>query len=295
MSKNESMIASNIISHDNVVELLRITILVYNYGKTFTIEDENETIETFVNKLIKNGTTDKIGLSDTRKSILLDVAKNTPSGKVHTFISNAESDMQVGVTINKTDKRICVVFRGSESTKDWFYDLKIQKHNLKDNIWVHSGFYQQLYENGVYDKILTSVKQIVDEHPDFSLYVTGHSLGAALATLCGFMFSQEFKNQITVVSFASPRVGDAEWKNAFEKQHNLVHYRIANNRDIVTAFPMYNYHHVGKTIRLFENSYSIFVDNSKFSWYDFTLLQCWRIGDHNCDFYYKRLLQNKWD
>jgi hypothetical protein len=295
MSKSESIVISDIIPHDDVVELLRITILVYNYGKTFTIEDENETIETFVNKLSKNGTADKIGLSDTRKSILLDVAKNTPSGKVHTFISNTDSDVQVGITINKTDKRICVVFRGSESTKDWFYDLKIQKHNLKDDIWVHSGFYQQLYENGVYDKILTSVKQIVDEHPDFSLYVTGHSLGAALATLCGFMFSQELKTQITVVSFASPRVGNAEWKNAFEKQHNLVHYRIANNRDIVTAFPMYNYHHVGKTIRLFENSYSIFVDNSKFSWYDFTLLQCWRIGDHDCDFYYKRLLQNKWD
>ena len=295
MSKSESIVISDIIPHDDVVELLRITILVYNYGKTFTIEDENETIETFVNKLSKNGTADKIGLSDTRKSILLDVAKNTPSGKVHTFISNTDSDVQVGITINKTDKRICVVFRGSESTKDWFYDLKIQKHNLKDGIWVHSGFYQQLYENGVYDKILTSVKQIVDEHLDFSLYVTGHSLGAALATLCGFMFSQELKTQITVVSFASPRVGNAEWKNAFEKQHNLVHYRIANNRDIVTAFPMYNYHHVGKTIRLFENSYSIFVDNSKFSWYDFTLLQCWRIGDHDCDFYYKRLLQNKWD
>ena len=251
MSKNESMIASNIISHDNVVELLRITILVYNYGKTFTIEDENETIETFVNKLIKNGTTDKIGLSDTRKSILLDVAKNTPSGKVHTFISNAESDVQVGVTINKTDKRICVVFRGSESTKDWFYDLKIQKHNLKDNIWVHSGFYQQLYENGVYDKILTSVKQIVDEHPDFSLYVTGHSLGAALATLCGFMFSQEFKNQITVVSFASPRVGDAEWKNAFEKQHNLVHYRIANKFINVATLFLYG---IDKYLKIRRNS-----------------------------------------
>lgn len=295
MSKSESIVIPDIIPHDDVVELLRITILVYNYGKTFTIEDENETIETFVNKLSKNGTADKIGLSDTRKSILLDVAKNTPSGKVHTFISNTDSDVQVGITINKIDKRICVVFRGSESTKDWFYDLKIHKRHLKDDIWVHSGFYQQLYENGVYDKILTSVKQILDEHPDFSLYVTGHSLGAALATLCGFMFSQELKTQITVVSFASPRVGNAEWKNAFEKQHNLVHYRIANNRDIVTAFPVYNYHHVGKTIRLFENSYSIFLDNSKFSWYDFTLLQCWRIGDHDCDFYYKRLLQNKWD
>lgn len=295
MSKKESMIISNIISHDNVVELLRITMLVYNYGNVFTVEDENETIESFVNKIIKNETMDKIGLSHVRKSVLLDVAKNTPSGKVHTFISNIESDAQVGVTINNTDKRICVVFRGSESKKDWFYDLQINKHNLKDKIWVHSGFYRQLYENGVYDKILASVKQILNEHPDFSLYVTGHSLGAALATLCGFMFSQELKNQVTVVSFASPRVGDVEWKNAFEKQDNLVHYRVVNDRDIVTAFPIYNYYHVGKTIRLFENSYSIFVDNSKFSWYDFTLFQCWRIGDHDSDFYYKRLLQNKWD
>ena len=295
MSKKESMIISNIIPHDNVVELLRITMLVYNYGNIFTVEDENETIETFVNKIIKNDTMDKIGLSDVRKYVLLDVAKNTPSGKVHSFISNTESDVQVGITINKTDKRICVVFRGSESIKDWFYDLQINKHHLKDGIWVHSGFYKQLYENGVYDKILASVKQILDEHPDFSLYVTGHSLGAALSTLCGFMFSQEFKNQITVVSFASPRVGDAEWKNAFEKQRNLIHYRITNDRDIVTAFPIYKYHHVGKTIRLFENSYSISVDNSKFSWYDFTLFQCWRIGDHDCDLYYKRLLQHKWD
>lgn len=295
MSKKESMIISNIIPHDNVVELLRITMLVYNYGNVFTVEDENETIESFVNKIIKNETMDKIGLSHVRKSVLLDVAKNTPSGKVHTFISNIESDAQVGVTINNTDKRICVVFRGSESKKDWFYDLQINKHHLKDKIWVHSGFYKQLYENGVYDKILASVKQILDEHPDFSLYVTGHSLGAALATLCGFMFSQELKNQVTVVSFASPRVGDVEWKNAFEKQDNLVHYRVVNDRDIVTAFPIYNYYHVGKTIRLFENSYSIFVDNSKFSWYDFTLFQCWRIGDHDSDFYYKRLLQNKWD
>jgi hypothetical protein len=65
MSKKESMVISNIISHDNVVELLRITMLVYNYGNVFTVEDENETIESFVNKIIKNETMDKIGLSHT--------------------------------------------------------------------------------------------------------------------------------------------------------------------------------------------------------------------------------------
>ena len=54
MSKKESMIISDIIPHDYVVDLLRITMLVYNYGNIFTLEDENETVETFVNKIIKN-------------------------------------------------------------------------------------------------------------------------------------------------------------------------------------------------------------------------------------------------
>ena len=294
MSTEDSPITSNIIPYTDVVELLRITMLVYNYGKTFTVDDENETVETFVNKITTNGTMDTIGLSDARKSALLDVAKNTPSGKVHSFISDAETDVQVGVTVNEMDKRICIVFRGSESSKDWFYDLQIRKHNLKDDIWVHSGFYKQLHENGVYDKLLASVKQLFSEHPDFSLYITGHSLGAALATLCGFMLSQEFNNQITVVSFASPRVGNAEWKSAFDKQTNLTHYRITNGRDIVTAFPMYKYYHVGKTIRLYEESYSIITDYSMFHWYDFTLFQCWRPSDHDCDLYYNRLLKHKW-
>lgn len=293
MSTEDSPI-SNIIPHTDVVELLRITMLVYNYGKTFTVDEQNETIESFVNKITNKGLIDTLGLSDTRKSALVDIANNTPSGRVCLFISEAETDVQVGITINETDKRICIVFRGSESSKDWFYDLQIRKHHLRDGIWVHSGFYKQLHQNGVYDKILETVKKLLLEHPDFSLYVTGHSLGAALATLSGFILANELKHPVTVVSFASPRVGNAEWKKAFDSTPNLTHYRVTNDRDIVTAFPMYKYYHVGKTIRLFETSYSIFTDYSEFKWYDFTLFQCWRTGDHDCDLYYKRLMQHKW-
>lgn len=294
MSTEESPILSNLIPHADVVELLRITMLVYNYGKTFTVDDKNETIESFVNKVKEKGVIDTLGLSETRKSALMDIANNTPSGKVCLFISEEETDVQVGITINETDKRICVVFRGSESSKDWFYDLQIRKHHLKDHIWVHSGFYKQLHQKGVYDKILETVKQLLNEHPDFSLYVTGHSLGAALATLSGFILANELTHHVTVVSFASPRVGNAEWKKAFDATPNLTHYRVTNGRDIVTAFPMYKYYHVGKTIRLFEKSYSIFTDYNQFKWYDFTLFQCWRAGDHDCDLYYKRLMQHKW-
>jgi len=295
MSTELTPIVSNIIPHSDVLDLLRITMLVYNYGKTFTVEDENETVETFVSKIKANGQLDSLGLSDARKAALLEIASNSSKGKVCTFISDPDTDVQVGVTLNSADKRICIVFRGSESSKDWFYDLQIRKHNLKGNIWVHSGFYKQLHTNGVYDKLLAKVKQLLGEHPCFSLYVTGHSLGAALATLCGFMLSHELENKITVVSFASPRIGNAEWKKAFDEKANLTHYRVTNDRDIVTAFPMYKYHHVGKTVRLFEDSYSIFMDYSQFHWYDFTLFQCWRTSDHDCDLYYKRLLQHKWE
>ena len=295
MSTELTPIVSNIIPHSDVLDLLRITMLVYNYGKTFTPEDENETVETFVSKIKANGKLDSLGLSDARKSALLEIASNASTGKVCTFISDPDTDVQVGVTLNTDDKRICIVFRGSESSTDWFYDLQIKKHNLKGDIWVHGGFYKQLHTNGVYDKLLAKVKQLLGENPDFSLYVTGHSAGGGLSTLCAYMMSCEIENKITVVSFASPRIGNAEWKKAFDEKTNLTHYRVTNDRDIVTAFPMYKYHHVGKTVRLFEDSYSIFNDYSQFHWYDFTLFQCWRPSDHDCDLYYKRLLQHKWE
>jgi hypothetical protein len=295
MSTELTSIVSNIIPHCDVLDLLRITMLVYNYGKTFTVEDENETVETFVSKIKANGKLDSLGLSDARKSALLEIASNSSSGKVCAFISDPDTDIQVGVTLNSPDKRICIVFRGSESSKDWFYDLQTLKHNLKGDIWVHSGFYKQLHTNGVYDRLLAKVKQLLGEYPDFSLYATGHSAGGGLATLAAFMLSCELENKITVVSFASPRIGNAEWKKAFDMKANLTHYRVTNDRDIVTAFPMFKYYHVGKTVRLFEDSYSIFMDYSQFHWYDFTLFQCWRTSDHDCDLYYKRLMQHKWE
>jgi molecular chaperone DnaK len=42
---------------------------------------------------------------------------------------NAEADKKLKEnvdTLNSADKRICIVFRGSESSKDWFYDLQIK-------------------------------------------------------------------------------------------------------------------------------------------------------------------------
>ena len=280
------------IQHNTVVDLLRITILIYNYGAD--IKESSDTIETFVNKLADPTISENININETRKQILGDIAKEIPTGKVCNFINDKETDIQCGITINDVDKRICVVFRGSESLSDWYYDLYVIKKQIKDDVWVHGGFYKQLHDNDVYKNIVQHIKTQLETHPDYTIYVTGHSLGAALATLFGYLLSDEIENNITVVSFASPRVGNSSWKKSFEEKSNLTHYRITNCRDVITAFPLYNYKHVGKNIRLFEDKYSIFMDYNDDSFYDYTIMRCWSANDHNSELYYKHLLVNKW-
>ena len=280
------------IQHNTVVDLLRITILIYNYGAD--IKESSDTIETFVNKLADPAISETININETRKQILGDIAKQIPTGKVCNFINDKETDIQCGITINDVDKRICVVFRGSESLSDWYYDLYVIKKQIKDDVWVHGGFYKQLHDNDVYKNIVQHIKTQLETHPDYTIYITGHSLGAALATLFGYLLSDEIENNITVVSFASPRVGNSAWKKSFEEKSNLTHYRITNCRDVITAFPLYNYKHVGKNIRLFEDNHSIFMDYNDDSFYDYTILRCWSANDHNSELYYKHLLVNKW-
>lgn len=284
----------NQLSYTTAVDLLRITLLVYNYGKEFSLEKKDDTVEAFVDGLKKKGLFEQLQLNETRRKVLSDIAYNVPSGKLAKFIQDETTDIQVGITFCENKRRICVVFRGSESRKDWYYDLLVMKHKLSDNIKVHSGFYKQLTENNVYDNIVSEVKKVLDTHPDFSIYITGHSLGGALSTLFGYMLSNEIDNQITVVSFASPRVGNYKWKQAFNTKTNLTHFRVTNNRDIITAFPMYRYYHVGHNIRLFNDTYKLIECDTPRRCCEESIITRWRISDHDCELYYNRLTSTEW-
>ena len=282
------------ISHHTMLDLLRVTLLVYNYGKHFTVKNMDETIEEFVSELKEENKLDKLNLDSVKKNVLIEISENVPTGKLHKFINDPYTDIQVGIAVSEGKKRITVVFRGSESLSDWYYDLMVFKHKLKENIYVHSGFYKQLTSNSVYDELVENIKTILKEHPDFDIYVTGHSLGGALSTLFGYMLANSIENNVNVVSFASPRVGNYEWKKSFEETKNLIHYRITNKRDIVTAFPMYKYYHVGTNIQLSDEKYKIYKDSSEKKWYAETFFTCWSASEHNCELYYTRMNDNKW-
>jgi len=105
----------------------------------------------------------------------------------------------------------------------------------------------------------------VPEFKDYSLSFTGHSLGAALATVAGTVMasrnktSHKFKEPITILSFASPRVAGYDfhkYHRALEAGGHLRHVRFMNYDDVVPTIPLASvtslskYVHVGARVVL---------------------------------------------
>lgn len=114
---------------------------------------------------------------------------------------------------------------------------------------VHTGFYEYLFQKddqGILrlEHILSDAKKLLKQNPDYRLFCTGHSLGGALATMCGYYAALDtdiVKNgPVAIYSIASPRVGNSDFRQSFqllERLKRLQHVRITNREDIVTHIP----------------------------------------------------------
>ena len=149
--------------------------------------------------------------------------------------------------VANNDKFAIVAFRGSEIWKKReSFDLKEVLADLKTNvdIWltdwqqggkVHRGFKEALEE--VWPDLLPYIRKLHDK--GCKIWITGHSLGGALATL----FASRYGNAQGVYTFGSPRVGNEVFNKNFEAKI----YRIVNNDDIVPRVPPPGkYVHVGE-------------------------------------------------
>jgi triacylglycerol lipase len=118
-------------------------------------------------------------------------------------------------------------FRGTEVTEpsDVLADLKAGK-NTETVLGgkVHSGFRSEI------NKLWPSIERAVANID--AIYVTGHSLGAAMATIAANRLRKKVQALIT---FGSPRVGDKRFVNSLD----VPHMRVQNNCDDVTKVPPY--------------------------------------------------------
>jgi hypothetical protein len=121
-----------------------------------------------------------------------------------------------------------LVFRGSHNLIDWLTNFDARPVTCSTAGKVHEGFERAL--DAVWEgEILNLLRGW--EGP---VFFTGHSLGAALATLAAARYTASYKKPCQLYTFGSPFVGDAAFVGRLGKEGR---YRIVNNLDIVTTMP----------------------------------------------------------
>ena len=139
-----------------------------------------------------------------------------------------------------------LVFRGTLGKRDWLADFDSSPVHWEGDGKVHRGFKKQL--NAVWDEVSKELDKL-----NVPVFYTGHSLGAALATLAAARrFIEKSAAPAALYSFGSPRVGTAGFMHAFPD--DFLHCRVVNDLDVVPTVPprLFNrdpfqldYHHVG--------------------------------------------------
>ena len=159
------------------------------------------------------------------------------------------------------DKMIITAFRGTEPTnlKDWMTDADL---NLIDGPGgkVHEGFKRAL--TYVCQDIRNTISGF--QRNGQSLWFTGHSLGAALATLAvATLRYKEDKPVYGLYTFGQPRTGDRDFERTFNLDFKPQAFRFVNNNDVVPRVPPreLGYSHVG-TFLYFDADGNIHSDPS---------------------------------
>ncbi|GAA5900350.1 hypothetical protein JCM8208_005335 [Rhodotorula glutinis] len=166
---------------------------------------------------------------------------------------------------------ICLVFKGTTPTRfqEFLTDATISKTGASvffgpGSGTVHAGFYSDLFvknDNGDggsdgYGSIVRTLRHVAhrmqlaeDGDDKIPLWVAGHSLGSALASLC---FARFLRSEADLgpdlelrdaYCYGTPRLGDGAFASAFEQtlvtpldRKNIL-WRVRNHLDFVTSIP----------------------------------------------------------
>lgn len=160
---------------------------------------------------------------------------------------------QVGIAYSVD--RIIVAARGSSQLGDWldnFLPFRLGWKTVQGRI--HLGFRIQAIRAA--QEVLETVKDLRAAYPNAKVYVTGHSLGGALATLLRCVIEAGGIPVEAVYTFESPRVGNSTWAQWYDVAYGENSFRVVNinqgEQDIVTRVPLsrLGWRHVGRPVIL---------------------------------------------
>jgi len=154
---------------------------------------------------------------------------------VFSTIYNEKYDAEGYIGYRPVDKMIYVVFRGSYSIANWIADLDYFTTPYPGcaNCRVHLGFYN--YEQSIIKDIIKDVISLQKKFPEYGVISTGHSLGAACASLVAAdLIMAGIKT--TLINFGSPRFANKELSEYLSTLIPSI-TRVTHHRDLVPHIP----------------------------------------------------------
>jgi hypothetical protein len=159
------------------------------------------------------------------------------------------------VYVAQSDKAIVVAFRGSQAPnsidglKDWLLtnanDLLILPEGRIGTDFAaagvgarfHRGFLEALAD--IWDPLFAAVDEAMKakERP---LWITGHSLGGALALMAAWRLQQAFITVHQVYTFGAPMIGNVAAAAAFKADFDNKIFRYVDEEDVVPLLPAFS-------------------------------------------------------
>ncbi|MBW4517741.1 MAG: lipase family protein [Timaviella obliquedivisa GSE-PSE-MK23-08B] len=213
-------------------------------------------------------------------------------------------------------EKIILTFRGTDCMKDWLGNFDIDLVGGPFGGKVHEGFSRSLsliwkdiqltFDLLQPRRIATQTEMVQGDLKTTkapSLWVTGHSLGAALATLSVARLREKDQMVHGLYTFGSPRVGDRKFQEEYNSDFRSRTFRFVSKNDAVTRVPMRTlfYSHVGQlfyidddeTIHTDPSFWYRFVDGIEVRLKDIADLDLSTIENHKIEYYVRALEKNK--
>ncbi len=146
---------------------------------------------------------------------------------------------------------VIVAFRGTEDFKDWLGNAQLWENEIKNGpacdqkVRVHQGFNDAINSVTKDGKLYARITELQQSGRQF--YITGHSLGGALATLMAYLTTDNNAIRIDgLYTFGQPPVGNQGFRQCFNAKLLEKTFRFVNYKDVVPRLkPNNSLKHVG--------------------------------------------------
>jgi hypothetical protein len=163
-----------------------------------------------------------------------------------TFESIVEHHGERGILgVYEKERVLLVAFRGSSNIQNWLDNVQFSRicpYEDAPDVCVEKGFYK-VFEY-MKEDVMKELMRLSGTYGTQKVVCTGHSLGAAVATLFAYHIQQEYgaKWDVSLITFGSPRIGNKAFVEGGPR-HGL---RITHANDMVVHVPqmILGYEHV---------------------------------------------------